>query len=66
VNIRHIGGENRGQPGFDALRGHSGAPNRMGRIGYRLSAPILTLSALGLTLSFGEAKHFLASARFGR
>jgi hypothetical protein len=54
--VRHIGGENGGQPAFDALRGHSGAPSRMGRIGYRLSAPILTLSAGADTLFRRDAK----------
>jgi hypothetical protein len=32
----HVSSENGGQPAFDAFRGQSGAPNRMGRIGYRL------------------------------
>jgi hypothetical protein len=34
----HIGGENGGQPAFDAFRGQSGAPNRVGRMDYRLSS----------------------------
>jgi hypothetical protein len=40
-----IGGENGGQPAFDAFRGQSAAPNRMGRIDYRLSGRILTANA---------------------
>jgi len=32
----HIGGENTGQPAFDAFRGQSGASNRMGRMDHRL------------------------------
>jgi hypothetical protein len=40
----HIRSENGGQPAFDAFRGQSGAPNRMGRLNYRLSGPILTVN----------------------
>ena len=41
---RHIGGENGGQPAFDAFQGET-APNRVGRTGYRLSGLILTVNA---------------------
>ena len=40
-----IGGENGGQPAFDVSQGQSGAPNRMGRVDYRLSDRILTVNA---------------------
>jgi hypothetical protein len=33
---RHISAENGGRPAFDALRGQSGAPKPLGRMGYRL------------------------------
>jgi hypothetical protein len=40
---RDVGRENGGQLAFDAIRGQSGAPNRMGRIDHRLWEPILTV-----------------------
>jgi hypothetical protein len=36
---------NGSQPAFDAFRGQSAAPNRLGRIDYRLSGRILTANA---------------------
>src|ERR1700674_926088 len=42
-----IGGENGGQPAFDAFRGQSGAPNRVGRIDHRRFGLILRVNAGG-------------------
>ena len=60
---RRIGGENGGQPAFDAFRGKSGAPNRMGRIDYRLSEAILMVNASGGSSFSGNGAFSLSSIR---
>src|SRR6266446_5402440 len=58
----HIGGENGGQPAFDAFRGQRGAPQPHGPNGLSALAPILMVNA-GTGISFRRSGPSRYSSR---